>query len=525
MAPKEEKVTPAGLMRTLTGKKIWMTRYVNAADKLIKFIEEDTDVQTPETIASLQEKYEKARNQNEELMEVYKQLMEVDFDNFDQHNNAAEEANSRMEDLEKRIFQAFTRCRKAASRPATVPPERGTAGSSKVHGGLQPEKLERDARPAQLKTWIEKLKAFFAASNFQSRPATIQQAYFFACISDDLAVQIRNQVDDKMPVFSDTGECVMDILVRRFEVAYPIHLRRLDFFRYKQCQGQGFMDYYAKMRAMGDEADLADLDVDDLYCFNLISGCTDKKLKEKLMRVEKPTLEKVLHEADRYEMTQKSLGGYNSPKDHGNQARAYKVTEERTNGKCTRCFGKKHKNPSDCPAKGKKCHYCDKRDHFYMSKRGEVICLKAQQDKKLGKFRGAKSQTATPAESDPESDEDEHAAAHQASTARCSAMRCPDINDPPCSLSGKSRKTQKAHGDLTFGTEVELWNHQAKTWDKVGQIAFSDPTKSVCTVICNGETIIQSKEDLRPLQGGRDSPAVEKPGHHPGRLPPAKGHH
>ena len=76
----------------------------------------------------------------------------------------------------------------------------------------------------------------------------------------------------------------MDLLRDKFLVQHPLFSRRLDFFNFKQSNGQAFTDWYQKLRKKGDEVDLAAMTVNDLYAMRSFTGITDNDLKKEFLK-------------------------------------------------------------------------------------------------------------------------------------------------------------------------------------------------------------------------------------------------
>ena len=147
-----------------------------------------------------------------------------------------------------------------------------------------------------------------------------------------------------------------------------------------------------------------------------------------------------------------------------------------------------------------------------------MICFKAKRDARSRQCKSKKQEDDSSSETS-DSFEEEDKPNSRAATASCRVLkRPPSKTSPEINKRGrKARKTKQSQnqtsnksGNLSFGTRVEMWNYQARKWDKVGEIAFSDPSLSVCTVICDGESYIQNKDDLRPLEGNRDEPDPDR---------------
>jgi hypothetical protein len=119
-----------------------------------------------------------------------------------------------------------------------------------------------------------------------------QQGYFYVCIDIDLEGRIKPRISPTTPIFGEDS-CV-SLLEEEFNSKYPLFARRLDFFKYTQARGQAFSDYVAKLQAKGNESDLHQLGVEDLYVFKFLNGCSDPKLKEEFMRLKDPKLQDLI---------------------------------------------------------------------------------------------------------------------------------------------------------------------------------------------------------------------------------------
>jgi hypothetical protein len=94
--------------------------------------------------------------------------------------------------------------------------------------------------------------------------------------------------------------CCIDRLKDKFLIHYPLTVRRLDFFKLAQTKGQLFTDFYAKLSGMGELADLAGIDIEDMMVFRIIVALHDDKLRQLILRLPELTLTKVMQEARAY---------------------------------------------------------------------------------------------------------------------------------------------------------------------------------------------------------------------------------
>jgi len=230
-----------------------------------------------------------------------------------------------------------------------------------------------------------------------------QQAYLAQCIDPYLEERIKGSVNENTKIFEDNG-CI-DLLDKEFQKYYPLIGRRLDFFRSKQAQGQLFSDWANNLRALGDEADLASLEVDDLYTMRYLVGVTDPKLLQRFLKKKDPRLadlNDVVYEHEvadaKFKAMQETSELYLS-KSEVKSDDEVEVSEVRYKKKgwksfkqmkldmqkrklCV-CCGKSSKShtESECRARQGKCNFCQGEGHW------ESACFK----KKAGHKRASQS--------------------------------------------------------------------------------------------------------------------------------------
>ena len=130
-------------------------------------------------------------------------------------------------------------------------------------------------------------------------PLFEQQEYLISCLDHPLSVAVRSEANGATPIFAPgalagginddvignaQGTC-MKILSEDFLKIYPLHSWRRKFFSSKQPAGVRFSEHIADLRRAGDESDLANLTVDQMYCLVYMRSCTDDKLRKKLMEI------------------------------------------------------------------------------------------------------------------------------------------------------------------------------------------------------------------------------------------------
>ena len=177
---------------------------------------------------------------------------------------------------------------------------------------------------------------------------------------------LRGQLNIATPIWGASNSCE-SLLVEKFESFYPKFTRRLRFFGYSQAKGQTFDNFYAVLKQKGGEAALSDLKTEELYTFRLLTGCTDVKLREKLLDLKDPSLKDILTEADRFENAKsnlKTLVGQTGQSSAAGAAAVQQRDKQASKDKCKKCGRSAHKAGAPCPAKDKSCHLCKKPGHF-----------------------------------------------------------------------------------------------------------------------------------------------------------------
>ena len=236
----------------------------------------------------------------------------------------------------------------------------------KVQTALKPDKLSRDNTPAELISWIRKFRSFYSMSKLNQVDIADQQAFVLQNVDLELETFLRQNITDTTPIFGDGG--CMELLEERFKRTYPVFTRRLEWFKYMQQPGQSCTDYYTQLRQRGDVAEMAELDLDGQYVFKIICGVHDDKLREKFLKLHEPTLEDIVRTMEAHDITQKSISSLSKSKSATTVASATADTKyirmEDVKGRCFGCGKDRHSNRDECPAKGRICNKCNRRNHF-----------------------------------------------------------------------------------------------------------------------------------------------------------------
>ena len=181
-------------------------------------------------------------------------------------------------------------------RPRTPPPRQGNAHAYKPNEALRPKALLRTSTPVEMRAWIERFHAFYAASRLDRAPLAEQQAYFKAGLEDQLAFRLSPSITALTPVLDVPGNVdasCEELLKDEFRLAHPLFTRRLEYFRSKQQRGQMASDWVQLLTRAGDEADLAAMTTGELYVIRVMTGLHDEKLLEQLLLIRDPTKQSI----------------------------------------------------------------------------------------------------------------------------------------------------------------------------------------------------------------------------------------
>ncbi|GFN85448.1 polyprotein [Plakobranchus ocellatus] len=165
-------------------------------------------------------------------------------------------------------------------------------------------------------------------------------------------------------------------------------MKRTVFSRYQfwTCvmeEGRPFEDFSTHLQYLARQCDFAEMD--NMVRDKIVFSIKEKPLKERLLREDNPTLQKVKDLCLAFEVTQIEIkkmnkaGTTTSGNDQSRsvaplqQVKKKKFAPEPSKRTCKQC-GSEHK-PRQCPAYGKTCHKCKGKNHF------ATVCRSGQKNK------------------------------------------------------------------------------------------------------------------------------------------------
>ena len=383
--------TPAEKIIRLTGSlssyKAHMTRSFNTVTTLCTT---STNHPSSRAAAKLQDQLDKLDAIWDSAQDVLLSLGEVDGGNFENYEKDAKTMAKQYEEAAENLLKTMSQLNKQPTpQPSQPPATTSDNGSTKPNDVLKPFTLTCEHTPVEFRHWQKKFKAYYQASAMDKRPVSEQHAYFQNCIDIKLEQRIQDKIDEDTPIFDCPNRTLsyMKALQDDFLVRYPLFTRRLDFFRYTQAQGQSFTDFSAILRSKGEEADLHELQPEDIYVFRYICGTSDQELKAKFLKRSSPKKEDLESEARAHESAASSMhamsSGVNAVKSQSSnqshrprsQSRGRNNNEQSSSKpKCYRC-GMKNHHTDQCKRTNVYCKHCDLKSHsteacFSKGKRG-----------------------------------------------------------------------------------------------------------------------------------------------------------
>ena len=193
---------------------------------------------------------------------------------------------------------------------------------------------------------MEQYRSYYSMSKMDQFRVPDQQAFLLSCLDKELKVFMRGEMNDATPIWGNTNSC-SSLLRGKFDSFYPKFTRRLNFFGYAQSKGQTFDNFMAVLKQKGEQAALSELKTEELYVFRLLTGCTDIKLREKLLDLKDPSLKDIIEEADKYENAKLNLKTLVGQSGQTSAAGAAAVQRDgKPKDKCKKCGRSVHSLPS-----------------------------------------------------------------------------------------------------------------------------------------------------------------------------------
>ena len=261
---------------------------------------------------------------------------------------------------------------------------------------LKPDDLESDASPAAFQRWIKKIHYYFEASKILHEPTTVQQGFFFACLSPEVARELESKISDFTPVFGPENTSSCESALRALWIRkYPTFVRRTHFVQCKQEPGEKSTQWLDRLRKTGMDAEVMGMSLDNWVVQIALLHSGDKRVSSKWLETSEPTFEKLKKEASAIEMarankaaTQATPSGASAkvfsastastvkagssskggarPKTSSSEAAKKKSSSTASTSHCYYCGSTSHTGKNNCQVfqQGTLCHNCKKPGHL-----------------------------------------------------------------------------------------------------------------------------------------------------------------
>ncbi|GFR63519.1 Pol polyprotein [Elysia marginata] len=219
------------------------------------------------------------------------------------------------------------------------------------------------------RTWKQQFQNFLTAKEADNKPDTVKIAMLLNCIGPESLERYNN-----FELEEGEGQ-TYNAVVSKFEKHY-LGMKRTVFIRYQfwTCckeEGQPFEDYLTHLKYLARQCDFAELD--NMVRDKIVFSVKEKPLKERLLREDNPSLQKVKELCIAFEVTQQELKKMQptSSSTHNTDQRVMApirvkkkriLVQEKHKKHCNACGSSNP--PKQCPAYGKPCHKCKGKNHF-----------------------------------------------------------------------------------------------------------------------------------------------------------------
>ena len=282
---------------------------------------------------------------------------------------------------------------KASSAPKTIAPAASTSCGDrqtiwKPHAHFKPPVLQSDMSPDELDEWMRKFEAWIPQADARSQGVLIINLLLEEVMSPTVQSLIGFSTALETPIFSDeSGNSIMERLTASWLVRYPILRRRREFLQPQDSEN--FNQMSTRILKRSRKADLANMLTQEaliahVFITNLYAGGEKyKKILDKILHSNEfkdgnitvnditaianaeETVDHLLAPANTNETPDPHWVGKMQPGKSSTQKRRPlnpKLAALKEKGLCFSCAGS-HK-PRECPANGKTCTNCQKKNHF-----------------------------------------------------------------------------------------------------------------------------------------------------------------
>ena len=355
-----EQATAAVISKWITTAKRFFT--ISAKDVDVK-LANLARLQTSQVFQSdLQESMVKLRERYETLSFYYIHLEEksdpaIFKENYQVHIDKLEKTKEEKEQAYSTAMasakQTMDQVRTAEGQGRNREPGDPGAGASsyKIEASFKPKKdLSDEFNLTEFKNWLEEFWAYHEISKLSKASNEVQKMVLKSCCSSDFLskLDLSHAIDVK--------ECIK-IMEESFKKANPRLLMRHRYLKLCQEKGEEVSEFMAKEAKLARDADIAEINPEELRAHVLMAGIQEKELVKKLLEVKEEELSvaKIKEVSEIYTEQTKTVDGLvkgakAARVDGGNSTNSSEVT-------CWTCQGTGHRS-TECKVSPSELH-CD----------------------------------------------------------------------------------------------------------------------------------------------------------------------
>ena len=247
------------------------------------------------------------------------------------------QANAAFNDMEEAVSE-FSKAAKKRKDDGGDTTGGGASTSKRVAksvDALKPDVLTKAMKPTEFRNWRRRFDDWYTTSCFDTMPVEGQIPFLRSVMETELI----DQVDFGGAA---TIKVALDRVEAQFMLIHPLLNRRVEFLTMQQKEGQLMSEHIIGLTKAGLEADVDKMGPEDWKATRIISSCTDKEMRTKLLEMKpavanKPTvaeLEKVVADFEARKISEDLLTGGG----HRNR----RVQKDATKGECWKCRQKGH---------------------------------------------------------------------------------------------------------------------------------------------------------------------------------------
>ncbi|XP_077975175.1 uncharacterized protein LOC144431215 [Styela clava] len=243
-----------------------------------------------------------------------------------------------------------------------------------------PPELTADISLSGLDSWKIMWSDYMQISGYNQEPQKKQVAVFRGCLSLEMLSVVKHVLN----ISEETEKSVDDILEdikKHIRIQRNVALDRVLFEERKQGDEESFDSFLIALKKLGKDADLCENCYDERLTTRIIAGARNATAREELLAKSPfPNLQTAVDLCRSKEMAiinNSDLSKKQNPIANSIQIkkpfqRRFKPKNDRNNMPCQYCGRRHSQGKLNCPAYGKICGECGKKNHFSQKCRTKV---------------------------------------------------------------------------------------------------------------------------------------------------------